>query len=286
MATFTERAEALYPNMPMGFINLFVDKWKETGSPDQAIGLVRKDPTYADYFPGNLTPTGQVRYSEVVFQAVKDAYIGTLTEFGLAKETAETLLGFQETVDGPTRLTNLIEGDVSPREFSQRVGAVYEGIQENIPEVQAYYRENFDINLSTDSIFLGALDPSVGEEIIQGRITTAQIGGEAARAGFEDITLETVRSLRRSGLSQDQARQFFSAAAEQIPRIQELQQRGGKVVAQEDEFDLEKFTEAMVFQSPDEAEELRLLESEEASRFSPIGGPARQGSRVTGLTEY
>jgi hypothetical protein len=42
----------------------------------------------------------------------------------------------------------------------------------------------------------------------------------------------------------------------------------------------------MVFQSPDESEELRLLESEEASRFSPIGGPARQGSRVTGLTEY
>ena len=283
MATLAERAQALYPNMPMGFISLFIEKWNETGNADQAIGLVRKDPTYADYFPGNLTPTGQVRYSEVVFEAVKDAYIGTLTEFGLAKETAETLLGFQSTPDGPTRLTNLIEGDVSPREFAQRVGGVYEGIQENITQVQTYYRENFGMDLSTDSIFLGALDPAVGEEIIQGRITTAQIGGEAARAGFQDITLETVKSLQRAGVTQAQARQFFAAASEQIPRIQELQTREG--ATPDDVFDLDKFTEAMIFQSPDEAEEIRKLEAEEASRFSVIGGAARQGSRVTGLTE-
>ena len=48
---------------------------------------------------------------------------------------------------------------------------------------------------------------------------------------------------------------------------------------------MDKFTEAMIFQSPDEAEEIRRLEAEEASRFSAIGGAARQGSRVTGLTE-
>ena len=32
-------------------------------------------------------------------------------------------------------------------------------------------------------------------------------------------------------------------------------------------------------------EELRRLQAEEESRFSVIGGAARQGSRVTGLTE-
>jgi hypothetical protein len=138
--------------------------------------------------------------------------------------------------------------------------------------------------LTQESIFLGAIDPSVGEDIVAGKVTTAQIGGEAAKAGFT-VDLSTAEKLRKAGLNQQQARQFFSTAADQIPRIQELQQRGGKSVAQEDVFNLEKFTEAMLFQSPDEAEELRRLQAEEESRFSAIGGAARQGSRVTGLTE-
>ena len=46
-----------------------------------------------------------------------------------------------------------------------------------------------------------------------------------------------------------------------------------------------EFTEAAVFQSPEELEEIRRLEAEEASRFTPIGGSARQGRRVTGLVE-
>ena len=37
--------------------------------------------------------------------------------------------------------------------------------------------------------------------------------------------------------------------------------------------------------SGNEAEEIRRLQAEEESRFSAIGGAARQGSRVTGLTE-
>jgi len=40
------------------------------------------------------------------------------------------------------------------------------------------------LDLDEQSIFLGALDPTVGEDIVAGRITTAQIGGEAARAGL------------------------------------------------------------------------------------------------------
>ena len=65
--------------------------------------------------------------------------------------------------------------------------------------------------------------------------------------------------------------------------IQELQGRGGREV--EDQFTLEEFTEAAVFQSPEELEELRILEREEESRFSPTGGAARRGRRVTGLVE-
>ena len=52
-----------------------------------------------------------------------------------------------------------------------------------------------------------------------------------------------------------------------------------------DQISLEEFTEAAVFQSPEELEEIRRLEREEESRFAPVGGAARQGRRVTGLIE-
>ena len=277
MATYLELAKSLYPNMPDNLLNMFADEWAKTGNPNVAIAEVRGTTEYETLFPGNKRADGTVKFDEVTYVGLKESYMGTLSEYGISREVSESLL--------QNRLTSLIEGEVSAREFQQRVGAVFQGVQENIQEVQDFYSANYGIDLTQESIFLGAIDPSVGEDIVAGKITTAQIGGEAAKAGF-DIDLTTAEKLKRAGLNQQQARQFFSLAADQIPRIQELQQRGGKAVAQEDVFSLEKFTEAMVFQSPDEAEELRLLESEEASRFSPIGGPARQGSRVTGLTEY
>ena len=277
MATYLELAKSLYPNMPDNLLDMFADEWAKTGNPNVAIAEVRGTTEYETLFPGNKRADGTVKFDEVTYVGLKESYMGTLAEYGVSREISESLL--------QDRLTSLIEGEVSAREFQQRVGAVFQGVQENIQEVQDFYSDNYDIDLTQESIFLGAIDPSVGEDIVAGKITTAQIGGEAAKAGF-DIELTTAEKLRKAGLNQQQARRFFSLAADQIPRIQELQQRGGKAVAQEDVFNLEKFTEAMVFQSPDESEELRLLESEEASRFSPIGGPARQGSRVTGLTEY
>jgi hypothetical protein len=276
MATYLELAKSLYPNMPDNLLNLFADEWARTGNPKVAIAEVRGTTEYETLFPGNKRADGTVKFDEVTYVGLKESYMGTLAEYGVSREISESLL--------QDRLTSLVEGEVSAREFQQRVGAVFQGVQENIQEVQDFYATNYGIDLTEESIFLGAIDPSVGEDIVAGKVTTAQIGGEAAKAGFT-VDLSTAEKLRKAGLNQQQARQFFSTAADQIPRIQELQQRGGKSVAQEDVFNLEKFTEAMLFQSPDEAEELRKLQAEEASRFSAIGGAARQGSRVTGLTE-
>ena len=274
MATYEQLAQSLYPNMPPDILALFASEWSRTGDPQVAIAEVRRSPDYDIAFPGNKRPDGTVKFDEVTYTGLKESYIGTLQEYGIPRDTSSSLLA--------DRFTGLIEGEVSAREFAQRVGAVYQGVQENIPEVQEYYATNFGLELTPESIFLGALDPSVGEEIVAGRITTAQIGGEAARAGFE-ITGEFAQRLQRAGVSQAQARQLFTAAETELPRLQELQARGG--VEEPEQFTLEQFTEAAVFQSPEELEEIRQLEAEEASRFTPIGGAARRGRRVTGLVE-
>ena len=274
MATYAELAQSLYPNMPPDILELFANEWARTGDPQVAIAEVRRSPAYEIAFPGNKRPDGTVKFDEVTYTGLKESYIGTLQEYGIPRNTSVDLL--------TDRFTGLIEGEVSAREFAQRVDAVYQGIQENIPEVTEFYRENFGLELTPEAIFVGALDPTVGEEIVAGRITTAQIGGEAARAGFE-ISGDFAQRLQRAGISQAQARQLFTSAQAELPRLQELQARGG--VEQPEQFTLEQFTEAAVFQSPEELEEIRQLEAEEASRFAPIGGAARRGRRVTGLVE-
>ena len=274
MATYAELAQSLYPNMPPDILELFANEWARTGDPQVAIAEVRRSPAYEIAFPGNKRPDGTVKFDEVTYTGLKESYIGTLQEYGIPRNTSVDLL--------TDRFTGLIEGEVSAREFAQRVDAVYQGIQENIPEVTDFYRENFGLELTPEAIFVGALDPTVGEEIVAGRITTAQIGGEAARAGFE-ITGDFAQRLQRAGISQAQARQLFTSAQAELPRLQELQARGG--VEQPEQFTLEQFTEAAVFQSPEELEEIRQLEAEEQSRFAPIGGAARRGRRVTGLVE-
>jgi hypothetical protein len=274
MATFEELAKSLYPNMPIDILDLFSSEWARTGDPQVAIAEVRRSDAYDIAFPGNKRPDGTVKFDEVTYTGLKESYIGTLQEYGIPRNTSVDLL--------TKRFTGLIEGEVSAREFAQRIDATFQGIQENIPEVQEFYASNFGLELTPEAIFIGALDPAVGEEIVAGRITTAQIGGEAARAGFS-ITGDLAQRLQRAGVSQAQARQIFTSAEAQLPQLQELQAQQG--VETSEQFGLEEFTEAAVFQSPEELQQIQRLRAEQASEFAPTTGAARTGRRVSGLTE-
>ena len=274
MATYLEEAEILYPNLSGTFLQLFAAAWAKSGNAANAIAEVRLTDEYKTEFPGNYNPeTGQVRYNEVTYKALEQSYIGTLAEYGIPRETSKVLLAPQ--------FVQLLEGEVSAREFQQRVSAAYEGIVDNIQGVQNFFSTNYNVDLTPEAIFMGALDPAVGEEIVSGRITASQIGGEASRAGFT-ITRSDAENLRRAGLTQEQARQLYTAAQTQLPRLRDAQsivEPGATPIT------LEEFTQAVVFQDPEQLENLRRIEAEEKSLFTPIGGPARQGARVTGLVE-
>tara|TARA_R100001594_G_scaffold73914_1_gene108486 strand:- start:231 stop:1058 length:828 start_codon:yes stop_codon:yes gene_type:complete len=274
MATYLEEAEILYPNLSGTLLQLFAAAWAKSGNAANAIAEVRLTDEYKTEFPGNYNPeTGQVRYNEVTYKALEQSYIGTLAEYGIPRETSKVLLAPQ--------FVQLLEGEVSAREFQQRVSAAYEGIVDNIQGVQNFFSTNYNVDLTPEAIFMGALDPAVGEEIVSGRITASQIGGEASRAGFT-ITRSDAENLRRAGLTQEQARQLYTAAQTQLPRLRDAQsivEPGATPIT------LEEFTQAVVFQDPEQLENLRRIEAEEKSLFTPIGGPARQGARVTGLVE-
>jgi len=273
MDEFLQLAKSLFPYLPDEVINKYVDYYAESDKNiDVALGKLRQDPIYDEYFPGNKRADRTVRYNEAEYLAVKESYKLSLEDYGLNPEF------FDDT------FSNLIAGDVSPSEFKTRVDVVFEGIKSNIPQVKEFYSANYGIDLTDEAIFASAIKPELGEQILNKQVAISQIGGEARIAGFGDIvSLEKAQELQAAGITQAQARQLFQQAQLEIPRIQELQAARG--IEEEERFGLEEFTEAAVFQSPEELEQIRILEAERLSQFAPTTGAARRGRRVTGIVE-
>ena len=141
MANFKEEVKVLYPFLPDGLVDLFVEKYIDFDKNiNLALNAVRADANYDNYFPGNKRADGSVRLSEAEYGSVVDSYKDDLRKFGINPDLFTN--NFQQ----------LIEGDVSPTEFQSRLNTVYSGIEQNIPEVKEYYATNFGIDLSDESI--------------------------------------------------------------------------------------------------------------------------------------
>ena len=284
MDEFLRQARALLPWLPETLIQTYADSFAETQNADIAIAEVRKSPEYALAFPKNIRDDGTVRLSEQDYAAVKESFGLTLEDYGLNPEY------FQDT------FADLIEVGVAPNEFRARVEAARSGIVENVPAVKEYYRNNFGMELNDNQIFASIIDPAVGEAIIEGRITQAQIGGEAAARGFA-LSPEEAQALERAGLTQSQARQLFAQAEAEVPRLAALSRRfQPEDVSVTEEvtpeglvdrpgFAVEEFVQAQVFGSAEERERIKKLEAQEESEFTPTTGAVRRGRRVLGLVE-
>ena len=284
MDEFLRQARALLPWLPETLIQTYADSFAETQNADIAIAEVRKSPEYAQAFPKNIRDDGTVRLSEQDYAAVKESFGLTLEDYGLNPEY------FQDT------FADLIEVGVAPNEFRARVEAARSGIVENVPAVKEYYRNNFGMELNDNQIFASIIDPAVGEAIIEGRITQAQIGGEAAARGFA-LSPEEAQALERAGLTQSQARQLFAQAEAEVPRLAALSRRfQPEDVSVTEEvtpeglvdrpgFAVEEFVQAQVFGSAEERERIKKLEAQEASEFTPTTGAVRRGRKVLGLVE-
>ncbi len=285
MDEFLRQARALLPWLPETLIQTYADSFAETQNADIAIAEVRKSPEYAQAFPKNIRDDGTVRLSEQDYAAVKESFGLTIQDYGMNPDYFENTFA------------TLIEKGISPNTFRQRVATASEGILQNIPAVKDYYASNLEINLNDQAILASVIDPDIGQGLIEGRITAAQIGSEAATRGF-DLSAQEVQALERAGLTQGQARELFAIAEAEVPRLATLTRRFRPEEPAEAEgeltpeglierpgYDIEEFIEAQVFGSADERERIRQLEAEEESSFSPELGVARTGRRVRGLVQ-
>jgi hypothetical protein len=258
--------------LPSQLIDIYVNEWVKSGQSELAWAMVRTSKPYDQYFPSIRREDGTLRMSEQDYVSHKDAFQRELRQWGLNPEMFEG------------RHAQLVEGEVSVQEFRQRIDAKATGVLQNLPEIRQRFGEFYGISdLSDEALIASALDPDVGRAVLQGRITAAQISGEAQRMGFDRGREASERLAQAGGLTdQMRAREFYATAGQVVPRMERFSQR---FETGRPGFGIEQYEEAGLFGATELQRRMRRLHASEMAMFQQ--GPSvtmDQGGAFTGLT--
>ncbi len=269
------QAKALYPFLPEELVRLFADSWTESGNPQFALMQVRQNrAVYDRYFPGNLREDGTIRLNEMEFLSTVEGYRARLSSFGVPPDV---LLG-------PEKLRALIEGDVSPNEFGDKLDALYGGVLSQGDAIREAYASQYGISgLSDAAIFASAIDGTTSPSVFESRIRSAQVSGAAKERGFNLAKAEAER-LSSFGLDLQAGRKLFSSAAKDLPALNDLI---GRFNDPNDPLTINDYTEAIVIQDPKKMDVLTRLLGRQAASFSATSGQfaTDQSGVVTGLVQ-
>ena len=269
MATSTEQIAAMYPWLPPEVIDVYGEAY-DGGSVDPW-SVVRSDPRYEVWFPGNLTDDGRPRYDEGNYAQVREGYRDVMRSMNLNPALFED------------RFTELMEGEVSPDEFAQRTSAVYDRVVSASDEIKEAFASANGFDITTEGILASALDPEMGDKILLREINMAEVRGAAAESGFGGAALPLdgqIEALVDHGFTLQQARDLYQSAESMVPVLDVLAKRHEDP---DDEFDLNEFTQAEVFADPAQNLRMRRLINQERSLFGGVTGFRTNQGQVTGL---
>lgn len=252
MATAPEQIAAAYPWLPAEVVVLYTEAYNE--GVVNPWTTVRADARYETWFPGNLTEDGTVRYGETQYATARESYNDVLRSVGI-----------ENTDLFADEITMMIRGERRPDEFAQGVHDLYDRILSASDEIREFYADaNGITDLTTAGMIAGYLNPEIGDKILQGRLTMAEIGGEADVRGY-DISFGYAELLAQNDLTRGSAQDLFGKARQLLPTLDILAKRQEDP---DDTFDLEEFVSSEFFNDPRENLRMRRLLSRERSSFT------------------
>lgn len=261
--------EAAYGWLPADTRTALYDLYVTHGA-DSMWDMLRVDERYEQWFPGNLTEDGRPRYSEDSYAAVRAGYEDVLRSVGITNMDVMQNL-----------ITDQISGDVAVTEFSDRVNEQYDRVVSASEGVRSYYASTYGVELTDAGLLGAALDPSVGDAILEGRIESAEVGGTFGSHGFF-MDSARVDELVAEGMDLNSARSLGSEAAHLVPILDMLAKRHNNP---DDDFDIEEFLASEFFADPRENLRMRRLMQAERSQFAATGSFTQTEQGLTGLTQ-
>jgi len=192
--------------------------------PDTVLPLLTNTPEYKERFKGNEAriKAGLPAYDPGTYISVENALRGTLRASGLPR-------GFYDT---ETQLRNFIEQDISPNELSARINEGYRAAlnapQQVRDELQTLY------GMTDSDLASYYLDPTVALDVLRTRTQAAQIAAQSRQQTGAALPKQEAEELARQGVTESEARQGFSAIAQQQGLFQ-AQMAGEQAVSREEQ---------------------------------------------------
>ena len=239
----------------------------ENVSPSEFVIKLRQTDAYKKRFAGNAARVakGLAAISEAEYIGLEDQYQNIMRNYGLpdtywAKDSMGTQEGF----------TNFIGNDVSAAELESRIMNAQKRVINANPEVSAALKQ-FYPEITNGDILAYTLDPTKGLDVINRKITAAEIGGAALAQGLQ-TGMTRAEELASYGVTKDQAMQGYQTAAQIVPR-------GGQLAAM--------YGESPYDQTTAEQEIFGLAGSAEAAakRKKLVGLETAAFSGQSGLTQ-
>jgi hypothetical protein len=190
---------------------------EEGVSPAEFTLRLRASKAYENRFAANKQriAKGLRAISEAEYIAKEDAYQDIMRRYGLPESYyTRGDLGRQEGFE------KLIASDVSDVELEDRISTAQKRVINANPEVAQALR-TFYPGISQGDILAYTLDPSKAIEDIKRKVTAAEIGGAAVRAGLTTSAADA-EYLQRYGVTKEQADQGYQTAAQIVPRASQL----------------------------------------------------------------
>jgi hypothetical protein len=186
-------------------------------SPSEFTLRLRQTDSYKRRFAANAqrVAKGLRALSEAEYVGLEDQYQNVMRQYGLPNTYySRGEMGRQEGFE------KFIAGDVSPAELEDRISTAQKRVMNANPEV-AQALKTFYPGISNGDILAYTLDPSKAIEDIKRKVTAAEIGGAAVRAGL-GTSVADAEYLQRYGVTKEQADQGYQAAAQILPRASQL----------------------------------------------------------------
>lgn len=186
-------------------------------SPAEFTLRLRQTEPYRQRFAANQQRinSGLRALSEAEYIGLEDQYQNVMRRYGLpASFYARGERGIQP------EFQKFLAGDVSPAELEDRVQLAVDRVTNAPASVLEAMRQYYP-GITQGDIIAYTLDPERALPEIQRQVQAAEIGGAAKTAGLSVIQTRA-EELARRGITQQQAQQGYQAAAEILPRAEQL----------------------------------------------------------------
>jgi len=263
-----DEAKNLYPYLPPSVVEVIVNTWTETGDVGIALAQARATDDFRGAFPGIAREDGSLRMTETQYVETVDRMQDALRTFNLNPDV------FAQDI------AEAIAGDVSAKEFEERLQIGYNQVFNNIPQVQEVYRAEFGLDLSDEAIFGMFISPELSESVLQNQVLVSQIAAEAEVAGV-GIGLTAAQRFVQEGITQQQARALFTQTAQLAPGLQAVAGQAGIEAPTE-----EQIARGLGGLSVEDINIIKSLEARAATESAPVLGAAQaRTGEVVGLEE-